>query len=55
VEGGENFDQAQPTMVTFWGKTQRPDRFQALHSYAMEGWHWRCKKNGESLTCYAIN
>jgi hypothetical protein len=55
VEGAENFDEAKPTKVTFWGRTHRPDRFQALHSEAMEGWRWRCKKSGESVTCYAVN
>ncbi len=43
------------TEVTFWGRTQRADRFQALHSESMDGWHWNCKKSGDSLTCYAIN
>ena len=51
----QNFDDAPLTTVTFWGKTERPDRFQALHSNAMEGWHWRCKKSDASITCYAIN
>jgi hypothetical protein len=55
VEGAENFDEARPVKVTFWGRTHRPDRFQALHSEAMEGWRWRCKKSGESVTCYAVN
>jgi hypothetical protein len=55
VEGAENFDEAKPTKVTFWGRTHRLDRFQALHSEAMEGWRWRCKKSGESVTCYAVN
>jgi hypothetical protein len=48
-------DDAVSMTVTFWGRTQRPDRFQALHSESMEGWHWRCEKSGESLTCYAVN
>ena len=25
VEGAENFDEAKPTKVTFWGRTHRPD------------------------------
>ncbi len=48
-------DDAPLTKVTFWGRTQREDRFQALHSEAMDGWHWNCKKSGDSLTCYAVN
>ena len=35
VESIQNFDDAPMTKVTFWGKTERPDRFQALHSNAM--------------------
>lgn len=48
-------DDTPLTKVTYWGRTQREDRFQALHSESMDGWHWSCKKSGESLTCYAIN
>jgi hypothetical protein len=55
VEGAENFDDARAMTVTFWGRTQRPDRFRALHSEALEGWEWRCKNSGGSLTCYAVN
>ncbi|MGH9524563.1 MAG: hypothetical protein ACRD3E_18740 [Terriglobales bacterium] len=55
VAGAENFDDAHAMTVTFWGQTERPDRFRALHSDAMEGWAWNCKKSGESLTCYAVN
>jgi hypothetical protein len=55
VDSIQNFDEAQMTKVTFWGRTQREDRFQALHSEAMDGWHWECKKNRSSLTCYAVN
>jgi hypothetical protein len=55
VDSIQNFDEATMTKVTFWGKTERPDRFQALHSEAMDGWHWRCKKNSSSITCYAVN
>ena len=54
VDGAENFDDARLTTVTFWGRIERPDRFRALHD-SMEGWAWRCKKNGDSLTCYAMN
>lgn len=54
VEGVENFDDAKAMSVTFWGRTDRPDRFRALHS-RLEGWEWRCKKSGSSLTCYAVN
>jgi len=55
VDAIANSDEASMTKVTFWGRTQREDRFQALHSEAMDGWHWNCKKSGESLTCYAVN
>jgi hypothetical protein len=55
VAGAENFDDARALTVTFWGRTDRPDRFRALHSDAMEGWAWNCKRSGGSLTCYAIN
>ena len=55
VDSIQNFDEATPLKVTFWGRTQREDRFQALHSEAMEGWRWRCRKSGESVTCYAVN
>ena len=48
-------DDVPLTKVTFWGRTQREDRFEALHSESMDGWHWNCKKKDESLTCYAIN
>ena len=52
----QNFDEATMTKVTFWGRTQREDRFEALHSESMDGWHWNCKKgSGDSLTCYAVN
>jgi hypothetical protein len=51
----QNFDEATLTKVTFWGKTQRPDRFQALHSESMDGWHWRCKKSRNSISCYAVD
>ena len=51
----ENADEAPLTKVTYWGKTERPDRFQALHSESMDGWHWRCKKGRSSITCYAVN
>lgn len=54
VDGAENFLDADMTTVTFWGRTQRPDHFRALHD-TMEGWTWRCKKDGDSLTCYAVN
>jgi len=55
VDSIQNFDEAALTKVTFWGRTQREDRFQALHSESMDGWHWQCKKSGSSLTCYAVN
>ena len=55
VDDIELSDDAPLTKVTFWGRTQREDRFQALHSEAMDGWHWNCKKSGYSLTCYAVN
>lgn len=55
VAGAENFDDAKAMTVTFWGQTERPDRFRALHSAALEGWEWNCKKSGSSLTCYAVN
>jgi hypothetical protein len=55
VDSIQNFDEATMTDVTFWGKTERPDRFQALHSESMDGWHWRCKKGRSSITCYAVN
>lgn len=56
VDSIQNFDEARPVEVTFWGRTKREDRFQALHSERMEGWHWRCANSGgESLTCYAMN
>ncbi len=48
-------DEVPLTKVTYWGRTQREDRFQALHSVSLDGWHWNCKKKGDSLTCYAIN
>ena len=48
-------DDTPLTKVTFWGRTQREDRFQALHSESMDGWHWNCKTSGDSLTCYAVN
>ena len=41
--------------VTFWGRTERPDRFTALHSDALEGWRWQCRKSGQRITCYAVN
>lgn len=55
VDSIENYDEATPTEVTYWGRVQREDRFQALHSESMDGWHWNCKNNGSSLTCYAVN
>lgn len=56
VDSIQNFDEARPVEVTFWGRTKREDRFQALHSERMEGWHWRCaSSSGGSLTCYAMN
>ena len=55
VKGAEDFDDARAMTVIFWGRTERLDRFRALHSASMEGWEWRCRKRGESLTCYAVN
>lgn len=55
VDSIQNFDEAEMEKVTFWGQTQRKDRFLALHSESMDGWHWNCKKSGSSLTCYAVN
>ena len=55
VEGYENFTDAHHMPVTFWGRTERPDRFRALHSNSFEAWEWRCKNNSGSLTCYAVN
>lgn len=55
VEGTQDFTRAEPVEVTYWGRTKREDRFQALHSERMEGWHWRCTNSGGSLTCYAVN
>lgn len=55
VDGAEDFNDVIIMPVIFWGRVERPDRFRALHSQAMEGWTWRCKKDDESLTCYAVN
>ena len=55
VDGAEYFNDERMVTVTFWGRTERPDRFRALHSNAMEAWIWRCKKDDSSLTCYAVN
>lgn len=54
-EAGSAAINAPIVPVTYWGRIQRPDRFTALRSVAMEGWNWQCKKDGDKYTCYAVN
>jgi hypothetical protein len=55
VEGFENYTETQSVSVTYWGKTKRPDMFQAITQPGSTTWQWRCQKKKDSLTCYAVN
>jgi len=42
--------------VTYWGQTRRPDMFEYVHADpGMHTWQWRCRRERNSLTCWAVN
>ncbi len=42
--------------VTYWGQTRRPDMFQYVHADpGINTWNWRCRRNRNSVTCWAVN
>jgi hypothetical protein len=56
VQGQGDYFTSEVMPVTYWGKTQRPDRFQSLREDPnMNGWHWRCQKKKGGVTCWAVN
>ncbi|MGI9101673.1 MAG: hypothetical protein ACR2IF_04425 [Terriglobales bacterium] len=51
----ESYADTESLPVTYWGRTRRPDRFQAVVSERLEAWQWRCRRKDDSVTCWAVN
>ena len=42
--------------VTYWGQTHRRDMFEYVHANpGMHTWDWRCRRQRNSVTCWAVN
>ena len=42
--------------VTYWGRTRRVDMYEYVHTDpGINTWKWRCRRNRNSLTCWALN
>ncbi len=56
VQGQGDYFTSEVMPVTYWGKTTRPDRAQMLREDPnLNGWHWRCQKKKDGVTCWAVN
>ena len=42
--------------VTYWGQTRRADMYEYVHADpGINTWKWHCRRNRNSLTCWAVN
>ncbi len=54
VMGAETYLTPQTVPVTYWGKINRPDRYQAAIS-DLTAWKWKCLRKKDAVTCWAVN